>query len=714
MPRLLAFVKMDAKERTLTAAEVEKVLSAISSFRLNPLSRAREDAHVFEALRYGLRAQIAAAKVANVPDIVERLHAALRDKFLVSLVTPSISESSRAAAANIEPLTQAVLKAAQSTGARDGGNPIQEILTMSEHRVNEYVITPPAIYAQVRNEAAKIHVGDTLPQPEWYSSSPMRTRDSAAWKPPKIDDILAMAMGMIRPPLESLIVRNSKGSVVQTISIEQDDARICVVDAAHLRAGTKYFVHVIRFSIVEALKLRLTPHKILALIRQHFAEEPEGYRGLSPCRAQLLEIKPSHFEIVIWAPDTTVSLAAAHGISRIGKDTESLWSFEIVQIPTVRAITSVVPVDVSKLGLLASRRADGEVAREWVLYLANPSVLVPAKYVALFLSYFGLHVKSCDRNAAGRCCTLRVAEFDCRVEGDLLKWISAETERKTLWLSTQDETVENSAANVVATLAPNFKRDAHEAAVSDLKRIAASRNYADFCDFAKKCAAANPQSSEGAWILPSKATPPITSWRSTVNDPVSDYTSYRTIRYRGNALEHIKFTDEPRCRDYDLSGTYTNLIPLAASELCTPVARQIMDLEWITRVAAGNVVQAYSDYMTAYGCGTGPIVQAVKHSAIGTGGPLSAIGENPNAVCTNGAIISRMYTTSGSQAEIITGSTSRKNGASAITTIAAENEGVVAAAEDLPPPPKAIEVVKSKKLGPAPAWIKRVKASEKK
>ena len=140
---------------------------------------------------------------------------------------------------------------------------------------------------------------------------------------------------------------------------------------------------------------------------------------------------------------------------------------------------------------------------------------------------------------------------------------------------------------------------------------------------------------------------------------------YRIIKYRGCGEIFRSFMERPL---YDWTVTYTNLVPEMAKIMCTYVARQAMDLEWILRVASGKVTQSSVDLVTGYGCGTGPNLQP-KSGCYRCRRSSSSIKRKAFAVFTNAALASRTYNTNGSQAEIATGSTSRHNGASSVRVI---------------------------------------------
>jgi len=90
-----------------------------------------------------------------------------------------------------------------------------------------------------------------------------------------------------------------------------------------------------------------------------------------------------------------------------------------------------------------------------------------------------------------------------------------------------------------------------------------------------------------------------------------------------------------------------------------------MDHE-LAEAGLGKMSGAGLSYVTMYACGMGPLPQAATQSAIGNGGPLASINENPNAVLTVAALKSLYYAIGDGQAEIITGTLSRHNGASSV------------------------------------------------
>jgi hypothetical protein len=590
--------------RLLTSLEVEHILAGIGNFRVSKDGPIGIDEHTFEALRYNLRRDFSMIPVADHPEVVARLRERLRLRFKCALLTPGISDGARAASANNEHITQSVLKAGQTAGIRETGGHIGEVLQMSSRRPIEHIYTAPNIGA---------------PPPEWYAAANAKAIPSSSIPAPlDLDGLLAIAMASIDPPIEPLIVRIprpsgiGRGSVSRTIRLTYDPMNIHAAFYAMLvepYPGTEHVFQLVEFSIIEALKLRLTPHAVLAVIRAWLDSEPEGYRGVSPCGAHIYSSSADTFGIAIWSADPTVALNAAQGIPEISADAAGLRSFEIVQIPTIRAITSAEEIAPSSMGLLAPSRADGAEARVWLLHLGSPISQVPAHHLAIYLHRLGIQILSCDRNAAGRISLIRVAEWASSVTGDLLGWIGAETDR-----------------------------------ISMVERAATGTGDGD--------------------AAPSQADDrPITTWRSANPDRISGYAVYRYIRYTGSAKLLSELLANPV---YDPRVTYTNLIPEMSRILGNPVARQSMELEWIQRAANAKVSQLAVDHLTAYGCGSGPFPQGLTTNAIGAGGPIAALNSNPNDVLTKAALASRVHKLGGSQAEVVTGDTSRINGASSI------------------------------------------------
>ena len=645
----------------LTPLDVEDILSAISSFRLDPTIRSESDGPVFEALRANIRPMFTGAMLPAGG--VKLAKDKLRRKFLCALVTPGISDGSRAASANTEPLTQAVLKAAQSAGAKNAGNPVNELLSMSARRAGEYVFTA---------------VDTGAPPPEWYGIRPGQ-------QPPHemadIDTLLAIAMEEIVPVIEPIVVRTRRGGICSTHRVICSDGNLLInAVPPEMRApGKAYAVHVIDFSVSEALKLRRTPHKVLGMILEYL--QGDGYLSTAPCSAILLPIEPETFSIAIWSPDSTVSLAAANGVVGIGAESDELTSFELTQTPTVRGITAVCEISAAAMGLLAPLKKDGSSARVWKVSLANPVCPVPAKHVALLLTTIGFHVSSCSRNSAGRCDELTVAEWDLSVEcgGGTAKqfadWVEREAELRGSWELMSREGHGRAAAWRTSPLM--------NARILGERLWECSGNYGKFREIViDACAHAPEIPSDELYVPPSRDEKvPIVTWKSGILSLLAPYVTYQSLKYRGSSRvqntseRRLSWLPFRRCMQnlqYDWEVTYTNLIPEMARTLCAYVARQAMDLEWIVRVAGSKVSQSSADYVTVYGCGTGPVLQAVKQGAIGLGGPLAALNESPVRVFTDAALASKTYTTAGSQAEIVTGSASRTNGATSVQIVPAE------------------------------------------
>lgn len=606
------------RERRLSPQEVEEVLGAVSSFRRSKAALAVEDTRIFEALREPLRPALSEALVALAPGSdgraeVGRLKASLRGAFLSALATPGISYGARAASDNAEPLIQAVLKAAQAAGAREGERPVDELLTMPEHRGTEIVYAAPDI---------------GLPAPELYSLNPGAVPELSF---PSLDDLIALSMSMIEPPIHPMVVRTAGGASVQTSSVKDlADARLDpliaagALDLEHLRRGAgllagprrKVFLQTIRFSVPEALKVHQTPHSVLERVRRYLAAEPEGYRGSAPCHAALSGFGPMTFDVLVYSPDPSVSLAAACGAAQEGGG--ELEGFEIGQVPVLGVPTDIEEVDTARLGLLAPRQKNGSPARAWNVHLLNPRAGAPAKSLAYMLSYLGLQIVACSRNAAGRCTLLRVAEW------------------------------EGSTGIAAGGGSKNFREWAEGRLGRD-------------------------QAMQGAPGAPAPAPPQsLDTWRDPSLTRAEAISTYYVVKFKGSGLTTGRFLRRP---EFDPDSVFTNLIPEMNRLYCSWVARQVMDDEWSYRVATGRVTQFSADVVTLYACGMGPMLQSVKGSAVAAGGPMAGLNEDANRRLTAAALKSRTYSSTGSQANIATGTASRTVGASSIVPLEAPRGG---------------------------------------
>jgi hypothetical protein len=621
----------------MTPLEVEDILSAVGNFRLNRECVTRTDEMVFEALRANLRPTLTKSKIVDAPETVNEMKRALREKFLCSLVTPGINEGSRAASSNSEPITQQKLKAAQSAGVKNTGNPIGELLSVSATRVAEYVFTAKST----------IH-----PPPEWYLyASDIATKQMSDMRPPSMDDLLAEAMNITSPPIEPLIIRTESNSICRTVKFLADPSvplpNIFKALPTTPIPGKSYVFHTVRFSISEALKLRRTPFSILAVVQEYLNSDLDGFKGtlgsdgetrLPICFANITDITPTHFDISIWSNNGTVSLSAAHGLATLdtGNGEHGISSFEIIQIPTMKCVTAIEELESSEMGLLCpTRSVDGKPSRIWLFHLLNPIISVPVKHLCLLLVKLGFKIIGCERNAVGRCIMLRIAENHRVVDVDekvkLYVWIAREAERLASSSSSSSSLPDNSQES--------------------------NKN--------------------------------ITTWRSSSEDQMQAYVMYRSIKYRTASTKTSKKTKtdqasggDPKALGpcyrfmsnptYDWYQTYTNVIPAMVNVACTTTASQVMEIEWVQAVAGGKVSQSGLEHVTMYSCRRGPLAQPVTQTAIRAGGPLAALNENPIAVFTTASLRNKIYTTSGSQSEIVIGATSKHVGASSVTVKAIE------------------------------------------
>jgi hypothetical protein len=596
-----------ANRRLLTAPEIEKILGAISNFRINKSFKSVHDENVFEALRNNLRPFFSDILVSDHPDIVKHLREKLRRKFLCCLLVPGISDGSRASSANTEPINQSTLKSTQSAGAKNLGNPINELLSVAATRVAEYIYTSLYCY---------------MPVPEWYMfRSYDSIRELVVEPPPDIDTVLAEAMDMISPPIETIIVRKPNGAMCNTSKISGDSGNPMLKILPSCDPAKSYVFHTVRFSVTEALKLRRTPFDILSAIDDFLDSDSNSFLGTSVCKAGITANTPTYFEISIWSEDSTVGFAATQSIVNIGKNTTGLASFEILHTPTTACITDVEIIDTRRLGKLASMKLDGTPAKMWIVYLLNPMSLVPPEHLCYFLSYLGFQIAGVERNAVGRVIKLRIAEWKCSVDGKLLDWISkASTSEKT----------STPVGNIVSWRSEN----------SD-KMLPYSMFY-------------------------------VVKYRAHIKKKVQKKPKKSTKKPDENTFEY--FVGNHR---YLWSQTYTNVIPTMTKVMCATSARHAMDREWITSVAGTKVSQSGADYVTMYACHIGPVPQAITHVSIGTGGPLAAMNEDPNKVFTNSATRGLVYTADGSQSNIVLGSTSNCNGASSVQVKEIYHEGTL-------------------------------------
>lgn len=570
---------LNKMERRLSRVEVEEILRGIGNFRIDPQSNTIVDEYTFECLRAPLRDVLYKTSVVDDPEIVAQLKKIVHEKYLLSLVTPGISEGSRAASANIEPLTQSVLKAMQSAGLKTGGDVVNEMLSVSDSRGAEFVFTT---------------LGESKPI-EWHINN-----FAENVVPPDIDDLIEYASNLTIAQLDPMIVRNQRGAVSTTVELVApefpDGVRTGIWRAVTevIYPGQRYLFNVIKFSMAETLKARRTPFQILDAVRN---ADRDAYSKNAEISVVLYEIGHEDYKIAIWSPSDTNGYVVAQSIPDCRSGEGCVLGYELIQIPTTKAITECIEVDTKLFGYLAPKRPDGAVPRTWRLTLGNINAMIPAGHVACFLRYLGLQVFGASRNAAGRCNMIRVAEYSATVTGDLMKWIS----------------MQNGDGSIV------------------------ENEY-------------------------------LTTWRMKKPDQMARYSMYRTLKLRTNKASLQHFLTQELCREV----TYTNVLPEMTRCMCTHVARQAMEFEWLQKVAGSKVPQSYVDYVTMYTCGTGPLLQAVNQKAIRIGGPLAAMNENPKDILTEAALTSKIFTTNGSQSELVTGTPSRQTGATSVMVTEAQ------------------------------------------
>ena len=644
------------ERRKLSPVEIEKVLSAISSFRIDRRAHADDDAPVLESLRLTLRESLATVEIPDSPDFVEMLRKRLRTRFLCSLMCPGINEGARAASANSEPFTQEILKAVQSTGAKRQEVPIIDILKMKEELATEFFFTVP----------------DTgVPPVEWYleKSRGSELKDIPVGIPPDANFLVSFALSSIVSPLSTMVVRSPNGSFIEPVYVVLDSNNVHPFlrsgdwSTWNLYNGKELIFYVIRFSMQEILKLRLSIFQVVENVRDHISNSAaaRGAKG----NVIVAEISVEYFTIAIVTSSATLTHALAMSVVKIGDDVSTFTSFELLQKPTMQVVTSVEEVPSSALGLIAPRRNDGNLARSWIFHMTSPNVQVPARHLCAFLDALGFQIIDADKTGSGRHNALHVAESKYAVNGSVEKWIDAESQIVAKWhLITMSprcydhiETVGNYQDPVEILLEQGFElQDA-------LSRVRAWFSVPDpYIAFRQDERVVQME------MLDARKDLPIVSWKDSNTSPFLRTSVFYSLKFSGHrsCLESI-FRD----LRYDWTCSRNTNIPVCSKILCAPVARQLMDFMWVTQVASAKVSQAAGEYITLFGAGTGPNVQPVNQSAIRAAGPLNGLTENPEKVLLEAAVLSETYGNAGAIPSVVTGSMSKDNGTGAVTVVVA-------------------------------------------
>lgn len=634
--------------RYLTASEIEYVLSAISSFRLDPKAYAEEDAPVLESLRLTLRDPLSKVEIPDDPEYVDFLRQKLRVAFLCSLICPGINEGARAASANSEPLTQEILKAVQSAGVQKQEIPIIDILKMKEELACEFFFTVPEC------GAAPV---------EYYIEKSMTGR-AISRAPGDADSFLKFGFDAIVSPVGSLIVKTSNGSYATPIHVvfQKHHPLLENVDWKdwNMTIGKNLIFYGINFSMQETLKLRLSPFKILEQVGDYVKDGAVAHGA--QWHVSLNYINTEQFGIVILTSNATLTLALAMGTVGIGKDVKAFTSFELLQRPTMQVVTAIDEIAHAKMGLLAPTRFDGKPARSWIFHMTSPNYQIPAKHVCAFLDALGFRILEGDKTASGRWLSLHVAEHKYPVIGPVDKWIDAEAKIASLWyfITATPRTYEH------IVIDKNPYRDPVEVLLDQGMELEDAQTYVSRWNSSR-----DPYGSfrsDSTFELREFKDPRsghnLVDWIDLSTSPFWKYSVFYSLKFAGHrdCLERIFASPK-----FDWSCSRGTNIPVTSKILCAPVARQLMDYMWVTQVASKKVSQLAADYVTLYGAGTGPIVQPVNQSAIRAAGPLNGLTENPESVLLDAAILSETYGNTGAVPSVVTGSMSRESGTGSVT-----------------------------------------------
>ncbi len=669
--------------RQLTSIELEDILSAISSFRINKNVKRHTDEIVFDSLRMPLRAELESLSVPDDPKFVKMMKKKLRERFILALATPGINEGSRAASSNMEPITQIFLRAGHSAGAKNVESPVLNIARMKIDLVTEHIFTVPK---------------SNLPGPEFYiGNSPAGILDvitGAGRGPRSLDGLIELGFDSITSPLESMAIKDSDGIFAKNVIIERTSPNAAAYISGipwDVSAEDDFMFCEVRFSIHESMKLRYSPWKTLATINEQLGSVGGRCRD-TPFHCALVNIDPEIYTIALITQNPTLTYDVAMSIRTIGSVTENLRSFEIVQIATTQCITLVEEVDPEHLGFLAPCRADGRIARSWRIYMSTPNTLVPAKHICSLLAHLGFRIVSCDRNAAGRCDFLHVAEHftEVAIGPNAAKSL---TQLFVSWIEDECSVMSNWEYFLGHESPPAFLArqkeisPAESAALVQLLRQAggSGNSIAGRCD---NDAYRFFRTISKKFVPDETGRETILDWKISSTKPFSRYLTYRYIKFAGHYKNLHTIFKSP---SFDWECTFSDNVPATAKFLCTPTARQVMDYQWFVFMSSDKVSQTAADYVTLYGAGMGPRVQPVTQAAINQGGPLAALNENPMKVFVTAAVASDTYQTVGSQSDMVTGTMSNNNGTSSVRirvlkNVASAQSGIVSSHNGLNDP----------------------------
>lgn len=613
-----------------TPKKTEEVLSEVYSFRRDPECNKYFDTPVYENLKGNVRDALGSLEIVDHPDTIPLLRKKMRESFLTSIMTPGINEGIRAASANIEPVMQAVLKSSHSAGSKNGaGNPVNELLTMSKSRVAEY------IYAGLDCGIEPV---------QWFVTNYDIDYEYLPI-PSGVDDALKVGVSTVTSPLSTIAVKQPNGSFVATKKMLGkailEQYMSSPIEGA-IELGKYYIFQTINFSVAETLKLHMTPFDVLKNIKAYFKNTEDTIYHKETFFINISDFQEDIFVITVHAKNLSVGYAITGTIPLIGEETNKLKTFEILQAPVTQLITQVLEIPASSYGLAAYRKIDGTPAHTWLVKMASPSSIVPAKYLTLYFMFLGFRVVSCEYNSYGRCNSIRIAEMRQDVVGE----------------------INGSNKNAMESLIGWCREEYNKI---DAWQTLTGYGNSHWSDEYKKFRL---QTSAEQFSNESLTTEEPYTWRTFERSTVRRYTIFTMLKFCGNAA--TTYSEFLASNEYDQDLLYTNLVPTMIQTSCSHVARQVMDLEW-SACAGDPVTQTAMDVLTSHGCGMGPYGQGIGHGSVSRAGVLHAMNENPNSVFTTAAALGKTHITDGTQDTIVTGGLSRYNGAASIATVDADN-----------------------------------------
>jgi hypothetical protein len=393
-------------ERKLTPQEIEEVLSAIASFRISDRLYERDN-KVFEDLKIVAREQLQGTKVLDHPDIVKELKEAAADVYMSSVMNPLDPIGSKAATTNSEPIVQHVLKGAQRVGIKENTGNVAELLTAS-NKPRSYEFVETALISDVPSVETILEKCDTYNEVGW-PGVPNFNQASQYATAKLINDGVGIS---------SLVVKHNDSTLLKAIEVKKDaeylNSYITSRIANHNSEETIMGLQV-DFSVLETLKLSLTPYQLLKIIKKLIS-----HRNID---VEIINITGSIISCVFFSENLTgmrMYLSDNLLIEKTLTLHSPTSSYSISKTNVTDAITRWVDLNIDDFGIVYKQ----EKYKGWKAYkcyLDSPHIIIPANRIAILFVYLGIEIVSCGYNTVGRICG-----FTCVFKEDPSSYIQRE------------------------------------------------------------------------------------------------------------------------------------------------------------------------------------------------------------------------------------------------------------------------------------------------